>query len=80
MSDLKAELKKRNLRVSGAKTHLIERLKPYAESGNANTSSNQTNQTNVQTNVAIPLNDDSIPGNKSILDFSPVGNLLIVFG
>lgn len=76
MSDLKAELKKRNLRVSGAKTHLIERLKPYAESGSANTNNNQTN---VQTNVAIPLNDDSIPGNESVSDFSFVGNLLSVF-
>lgn len=32
VSDLKAELKRRNLPVSGSKPQLIERLKPYATS------------------------------------------------
>lgn len=32
VSDLKAELKRRNLPVSGAKPQLIERLKPFSES------------------------------------------------
>jgi len=71
VSDLKAELKKRNLRVSGAKTHLIERLKPYAENGisnsNTNSVSQTTNQNNLQTNFAIPFNDDSIPGERKMM-------------
>ncbi|XP_076759900.1 uncharacterized protein LOC143428725 isoform X3 [Xylocopa sonorina] len=42
VSDLKVELKRRNLPVSGSKPQLIERLKPFTESssGNSTSSSN----------------------------------------
>lgn len=35
VSDLRAELKKRNLPVSGAKPQLIERLKPFSSSASS---------------------------------------------
>lgn len=40
VSDLKAELKRRNLPVSGSKPQLIERLKPFTESSTSNSTSN----------------------------------------
>lgn len=40
VSDLKVELKRRNLPVSGSKPQLIERLKPFTESSSSNSISN----------------------------------------
>ncbi|XP_025263855.1 MKL/myocardin-like protein 2 isoform X3 [Camponotus floridanus] len=40
VSDLKVELKRRNLPVSGSKPQLIERLKPFTESSSSNSMSN----------------------------------------
>lgn len=40
VSDLKVELKRRNLPVSGSKPQLIERLKPFTESSSGNSTSN----------------------------------------
>lgn len=40
VSDLKVELKRRNLPVSGSKPQLIERLKPFTESSSVNSTSN----------------------------------------
>ncbi|KAL6256242.1 hypothetical protein P5V15_012358 [Pogonomyrmex californicus] len=40
VSDLKVELKRRNLPVSGSKPQLIERLKPFTESSSNNLTSN----------------------------------------
>lgn len=49
VSDLKAELKRRSLPVSGSKPQLIERLKPYT--GNNDVSSNQSMDTQVSTSL-----------------------------
>ncbi|XP_058799962.1 myocardin-related transcription factor A isoform X3 [Phymastichus coffea] len=40
VSDLKVELKRRNLPVSGSKPQLIERLKPFTESSSSNATAN----------------------------------------
>nr|CAD7393938.1 unnamed protein product [Timema cristinae] len=54
VSDLKAELKRRNLTVSGSKPQLIERLKPFTDTASSTqqTSSDSPQSTTSQTSVS----------------------------
>ncbi|XP_073974650.1 uncharacterized protein isoform X2 [Rhodnius prolixus] len=69
VSDLKAELKKRNLPVSGAKPQLIERLKPYSESATSNSSSATSSSSSAASSSIVSsqhTQDDSIPSVCSV--------------
>ncbi|XP_017779036.1 PREDICTED: MKL/myocardin-like protein 1 isoform X2 [Nicrophorus vespilloides] len=61
VSDLKAELKRRNLPVSGSKPHLIERLK-----------SNLNNNTNQDTSSMVPSSADESSQHTDICGGSPI--------
>lgn len=73
MCDLKAELKKRSLPVSGPKPQLIERLKPFTEKSLQAAAQTQFSEKAVQSSqpqsisiITIPSSsssDDSLPGN-----------------
>lgn len=63
VSDLKAELKKRNLPISGSKPQLIERLKNHLDASNNSKQPDKTN--NIET-TTVPINVSGI-----ILDTLP---------
>ncbi|KAH6942760.1 hypothetical protein HPB50_009916 [Hyalomma asiaticum] len=67
VSDLKAELKRRNLPVSGSKPQLIERLKPYSDIGSAGTqSSGSSSDQPVSSVEATDISDLSSPQSPSL--------------
>lgn len=67
VSDLKAELKRRNLPVSGSKPQLIERLKPYSDIGSAGTqSSGSPSDQPVSSVEATDISDLSSPQSPSL--------------
>ncbi|XP_022236742.1 MKL/myocardin-like protein 2, partial [Limulus polyphemus] len=54
VSDLKAELKRRNLPVSGAKPQLIERLKPYSDSAISSCTTSSPSDISTVSSNAMP--------------------------
>ncbi|XP_014243284.1 MKL/myocardin-like protein 2 isoform X2 [Cimex lectularius] len=70
VSDLKAELKRRNLPVSGAKPQLIERLKPFSESANGTSSVTSTVQSSSQ--------EDSVPSVCSVTSSGQVNSTIVM--
>ncbi|KAK9502617.1 hypothetical protein O3M35_011352 [Rhynocoris fuscipes] len=75
VSDLKAELKRRNLPVSGAKPQLIERLKPFSESAASNSSAASSSPAASSSVVSSQhTQDDSIPSVCSVSSSQTVGS------
>lgn len=73
VSDLKAELKRRNLPVSGSKPQLIERLKPFtstSESGNQQVNGiSETSMNTSETNCQSSKNEMDSPVNMNTEEF-----------
>jgi hypothetical protein len=65
VNDLKAELKKRNLPVSGSKPQLIERLRPFSE------------QMGLLSSFDQPATPSSVSSNHGISDPKSVGTLAL---
>lgn len=59
VSDLKAELKRRNLPVSGSKPQLIERLKPFTSNNNNNNNPQDTNSMQETCSSVKSISEDS---------------------
>ncbi|XP_023221690.1 MKL/myocardin-like protein 1 [Centruroides sculpturatus] len=72
VSDLKAELKKRNLPVSGSKPQLIERLKPYSDISNSALSSLSDTVTPASSTNSLPLTISSIFLDTSAATTAPI--------
>ncbi|XP_041362643.1 myocardin-related transcription factor B-like isoform X2 [Gigantopelta aegis] len=73
VADLKAELKKRGLPVSGPKPQLIERLKPYTEAAAVSFTSPASSATaHLQDNSLKSIVPVSLAGSISILDANMV--------